>query len=67
VQLSITVTGARITRVSGSILTASHMNSTNTFDEPQAVQPRAFNGARVQRGRILLTLPARSVVVLAGR
>lgn len=65
-QLSINVAGAKVGKMSGRILTAPRMNAINTFDKPDAVKPASFSGARVQGGRIVLTLPAKSVVVLAG-
>jgi alpha-N-arabinofuranosidase len=50
--------------VTGRILTAPAINSHNTFDTPNAVKPEAFSGATVQGGNLVVTLPAKSVVVL---
>ena len=50
--------------MSGKILTASAMDARNTFDAPNAVRPVAFTGASLGGGRLSLTLPAKSVVVL---
>jgi alpha-N-arabinofuranosidase len=50
--------------VTGRVLTASAINAHNTFDAPDAVKPIAFNGASVQGGNLVVTLPAKSVVVL---
>lgn len=49
---------------SGSVLTASGQNTMNTFDSPDAVKPTAFNGFKQTGGSTVVTLPARSVVVL---
>jgi alpha-N-arabinofuranosidase len=48
----------------GRILTAPAITSLNTFEQPDAVRPAPFDGARVQDGRLTVTLPPRSVVVL---
>jgi alpha-N-arabinofuranosidase len=40
------------------------MDAHNTFDNPDAVHPVAFDGATIVKGRLTLTLPAKSVVVL---
>ena len=63
-QISATIDGARPQQVSGTILTASAMDARNTFDDPNAVHPVAFDGAKIVGGRLVLTLPAKSVVVL---
>jgi alpha-N-arabinofuranosidase len=48
----------------GRILTAPSITSLNTFEQPDAVRPAPFDGARVADGRLTVTLPPRSVVVL---
>jgi alpha-N-arabinofuranosidase len=40
------------------------MNTHNTFDAPDAVQPVSFDGARITGDGFAATLPAKSVVVL---
>ena len=56
--------GARLTRVSGRVLTAGAISAHNTFERPDAVQPRPFTGARLSGQRLTLELPAKSIVVL---
>ena len=51
--------------VTGEILTAPQMNAHNDFDKPDVVVPTEFTGAEVVDGVLHLTLPAKSVVVLA--
>lgn len=58
------VTGKTGARVTGRVLTGPAMNTMNTFDQPETVKPAAFSGAQVQGEQIMLTLPAKSVVVL---
>jgi len=56
--------GTRRTRVSGTILTSSEMNAHNTFDEPDAIKPAAFNDATLVDNVLDVKLPSKSVVVL---
>jgi len=56
--------GARVTGVTGRVLTAAAMNAYNTFERPTAVQPVEFRGARLSGSTLTVDLPAKSVVVL---
>ena len=58
------ITGAQVSRVSGRVLTAAAMNAHNTFDQPTAVQPAPFTGARLSGEKITVDLPPKSVVLL---
>jgi alpha-N-arabinofuranosidase len=58
------VTGSRVT---GRVLTAPSMTTGNTFANPDAVRPQPFTGATISGGRLGVSLPPRSVVVLALR
>jgi alpha-N-arabinofuranosidase len=58
------VRGAAVTSAAGRVLTAPAITSLNTFEQPDAVRPAPFEGARVAGGRLTVTLPPRSVVVL---
>jgi alpha-N-arabinofuranosidase len=62
--VSAEIPGAAAGRVKGTILTASAMDAQNTFDAPNAVHPQAFTGAAIAGGKLSLTLPPKSVVVL---
>lgn len=63
-ELACELRGATAERVSGRILTASEMNSHNTFDEPNKVEPTSLEGLKVEDGQILAAIPSKSVVVL---
>ena len=54
--------GVSATSASGRILTAPQINSYNSFEQLDVVQPMAFTGARVGNGRLTVTVPAKSVV-----
>ncbi|MDB5327417.1 MAG: alpha-N-arabinofuranosidase [Phycisphaerales bacterium] len=56
--------GMTATGVTGRVLTAPAMNTMNTFEQPNTVEPMAFGGATLTASGLSATLPARSVVVL---
>lgn len=57
--------GIDVSRVSGRVLTGPRINGMNTFEQPEAVVPQAFDDVRLGRGTLTVKLPARSVIVLA--
>lgn len=62
--VTIKVDGASLGRVTGRVLTAGAINAHNSFDAADTVRPAPFTGATVQNGQLVVTLPAKSVVVL---
>lgn len=64
-QVSMRITGATAGNITGQVLTAPAINTTNTFDNPDAVKPARFTGLKSEGDRILLSLPSKSVVVLS--
>jgi alpha-N-arabinofuranosidase len=62
--VSTSVQGAEISGVSGRILTATAMNAHNTFENPNAVGPVPFEGARLEGDGLVIRIPAKSIVVL---
>jgi len=65
VTLSVKLAGLTPKSVAGRVLTASAIDAHNTFDAPNAVQPAAFNAAALKGDMLVVTLPAKSVLVLA--
>jgi len=63
-DVSIEVAGAKAKAASGSVLTAAEMDAHNTFASPKAVVPAPLR-ARLDNGKLVVTLPAKSVAVLA--
>ncbi|WP_375420665.1 alpha-N-arabinofuranosidase [uncultured Sphingomonas sp.] len=51
--------------VSGRVLTAPAVNSLNSFATPNAVAPARFDGAQLTGTTLTVTLPPKSVVMLA--
>nr|WP_279589290.1 alpha-L-arabinofuranosidase C-terminal domain-containing protein [Rhizomicrobium electricum] len=62
--VSATLAGVKAGKVKGEILTGATMDAHNTFDKPDTVHPVAFNGAKLANGKLSLSLPPKSVVVL---
>ena len=58
------VAGAAKTKITARVLTAGAMNTHNTFDKPNAVQPAAYSGGKRKGDGWVFDLPARSVVVV---
>jgi alpha-N-arabinofuranosidase len=62
-QISVSVpSGSSV--VGARILTAPALNAHNTFDQPDAVKPVAFDRASVQGETLTANLPSKSVVVI---
>ena len=65
---SITITcpmiGDSFKKVTGEVLTATEMNSFNSFENPETVKPVSFNGFIMKDGILSITMPSKSVVVL---
>lgn len=62
--VTIALDGLNAASVTGTILTAPAINSHNTFDNPDVVKPASFTNARIDGGKLVVTLPAKSLVVL---
>ena len=51
-------------KVSGKVLTSVKINDYNTFDKPNTVGIKDFSDAKLSGGKLNITLPAKSVVML---
>ncbi len=51
-------------QVTGRILTSTAISDYNSFDSPQVVIPKTFDGAKVEKGGLKIILPAKSIVAL---
>ena len=56
--------GANISSISGRILHADKPQAHNTFEAPDTVSPRVFEGAQLNGSKLSLTLPPASIVTL---
>ena len=57
------IAGVNATTATGQVLTAASFNAVNTFDAPNAVQPKPFSAA-AQDGKLVLRLAPHSVTVV---
>ena len=62
-EVEANLVGVKGTQATGEVLTAPKVDSVNTFAAPSTVAPRPVS-ARLQSGRLLLTLPPKSVTVV---
>jgi alpha-N-arabinofuranosidase len=65
VSLTIDLGGLKVSKVSGQVMTADKMDAMNAIGLPATVKPVDFKGAKITGGKLTVTLPAKSVVVLA--
>jgi alpha-L-arabinofuranosidase len=62
-RVTTTIKGAQPAKVSARVLTSAAMNTHNTFEKPNALQPSSFDGAHRKGDTWVFDLPAKSVVV----
>jgi alpha-N-arabinofuranosidase len=62
-RVTVKLTGASATKISARVLTSDAMNTHNTFDKPNALQPAAYSGGKRKGDGWVFDLPAKSVVV----
>lgn len=53
-----------IKNVTGTILASTKLQDHNTFDNPSKIKPAVFKGFETKKGKLEITIPAFSVVVL---
>ncbi|AEF16600.1 alpha-L-arabinofuranosidase domain protein [Thermoanaerobacterium xylanolyticum LX-11] len=59
--------GAKVSKATGTILSADEMNAHNTFDNPNKVVPKEFDEIKIVENRIVMTLPKMAVVGVEAR
>ena len=62
--LNVNTKGLNAKKATGQILTSDKMDTHNTFAAPNAIVPTAYS-AEAKNGKLLLDIPAKSVVVVA--
>jgi alpha-N-arabinofuranosidase len=67
IAVSVAISGANLSQVSGTLLTAATMDAHNSFENPEAVHPVPFKGATITGRELSLTAPAKSIIVLTLR
>jgi alpha-N-arabinofuranosidase len=51
--------------VKGNLLTASAMDTHNTFQSPNAIKPTPFSASAGADGKLTVKIPAKAVIVVA--
>jgi alpha-N-arabinofuranosidase len=64
VTISTELKGLQWKTVTGQILTSANITDVNTFSQPLKIALRNFTGAKQENGKLVVTLPAKSVVTL---
>lgn len=64
VDIQCELRGKAMDKVTGTILTAEAMNAHNTFEDPEKVSLKSFDGASIDEGKLTAVLPAISLVTL---
>jgi alpha-N-arabinofuranosidase len=62
--LNVNAKGLTAKKATGQILTSEKMDTHNTFASPNAIVPKAYS-AEAKGGKLVLDIPAKSVVVVA--
>jgi len=63
-KITIDLANVKLTKVSGTILTAKSIDSYNTFDNPNVVKPAAFKDAKISKTGLTVTVPAKAIISL---
>ncbi len=64
IEVKCELPGIKPVQVTGQILTAPVMNAHNTFENPEAVKPGAFDEVKMNGTELVLQQPAKSIVML---
>lgn len=66
-KIEIDIKELGIKNVSGTIIASKTLQDHNTFDNPTKIQPALFKGFEIKKGKLEITIPAFSVVVLEAK
>ena len=66
-KIEIDLSSMGIKNVSGTILTSPKLQDHNNFDAPNKIVPVAFKGFENKKGKLEITVPPFSVIVLEGK
>jgi alpha-N-arabinofuranosidase len=64
IPVTLTLAGANWNTVTGQVLTSSKVTDINTFESPDNIHIVKFDGARKEGSSLVVSMPAKSVVVL---
>lgn len=63
-QIELDVSDFKLSAVTAEVLTSEKLQDHNTFEQPNAVEPKTFTGAQLENGKLQLEIPPFSVIVL---
>lgn len=63
-EVRINLFGIHAKKISGEILTSKNISDHNTFENPNAITPKMFNDAKLDKGVLTVKLPSKSIVIL---
>jgi alpha-N-arabinofuranosidase len=66
-KIEIDIKELAINKITASIITSSKVQDYNSFENPITIQPKNFKGFEMKKGKLQLTIPPFSVVVLEGK
>ena len=66
-EVAVQIDGRRIVSATAEILTAERMDAHNSFDDVRSLEPAAFDALQVDGNTVTLSMPAKSVVMIALR
>ncbi|MGN6366158.1 hypothetical protein [Asticcacaulis taihuensis] len=64
IVLSVDVSGLKVTKVGGQVLTADKMDAANLPGEKALVAPVDYKGGKIKGNQLTLDIPSKSVVVV---
>ena len=63
-EVTINLRGEDFSKVSGTILVSDKINDYNSFETPNKIVTKSFNGAKLEKNQLKINIPAFSVIVL---
>ena len=63
-RIEVHVASSRITKISGRILTGPSMNTHNSFEEPETIEPTTFESIQPAMKGFMTELPSKSIVTI---
>lgn len=66
-KVEIDMNNLKIKKVTATIITSANVQDYNSFENPIKIQPKIFNDFEIKKGKLFLTIPPFSVVVVEGK
>ena len=66
-KIEIDIKELGVKNVSGKILTSEKLQDYNSFDNPTKIQPADYKGFKIKKGKLTVTIPPFSVIMIEGK